>query len=786
MHQLTFHPTGPKSFILAQDGTFSPFQPQSDQVWELVLEDAGEFPFCLQTTYGLRAVSMRLFPIIIIENKRYYRQSQYHHPPTITHYAPDFLQISCSPISYLNMEMEIFVPQTDLLVGCIKMTNNNEKQQDLTLELAAPLVPMGEGIPTKPARKGINQFIAGQTGDLYPVLLMTGGPSAVTNPCPALSKFLNLRSNQSETLNWALASKSSERESLDSARTFLASDWKKTSQSHIMKHAGQTIEIHTGQTDWDAAFKLSQTIAITHLTGDDPQSSFFLKARLPDYPSFSPNKPPNLDDLTTLEATHLAEILLPARTHLLKRVIKNFIRRHDAGCLPSRRNASAFIEPLPEPPILAHLVWEVYRLDKDLRFLSDMFNDLCQITKAWCHRGDKQGSHPLLTWQDTDQLQLLTGSFAFDLWERTGRGLDIGCAESPALLSMLYQEVEALEKIAETLQENACQTRFKEQKTRLQERLKATWQDRRNRFGYVDCQSRLSPAYETLYQGHVREELKLDRSFKTPRRLAVHLVAADEHTRVCLLTITGKDAQGAALTERFKPLDIHWSLSTAHITTDNLYTSVESLTIKGMKPDDHLHLETADFNQGDITCLLPICCCSVSRQRLDAMVKTHLEQENPRNAHGIPETWQEERQLPDSLALYVNVLWNTLIIRGLLRAGYQDEAVSFFSKLMSTIVRGLRDFQGFFPYYHSQTGNPAGRRNALAGLAPLRLFLDLAGIRLFSPERVAIWGCSPFPWLVEVQWQGLSLRRERTQTHITFPDGTVYQTNSTEPVMITP
>jgi len=786
MHQLAFDPTGPKSFILAQDGAFSSFQPENDQVWELNLQGTDESPFSLRTTYGLRATSMRLFPNIIIENKRYCRHGEFHSPPTVTRYTPDSLQITCNPLSALNVEMDVLLPQTDILVGCVNMTNSSEKRLDLTLELAAVLVPMGEGVPTKPAQKGINQIIIGQTGNLYPVLFMTGSPSAATNPYPALSKSLHIRANHTETLTWVLVTKSSEEKSLEAARTVIAADWKKTSHRHIMKHASQTIEIQTGQPDWDAAFRLSQTIAMTHLVAEDQESAFFLRTRLPDHSPYLPSEQTNLDDLTMLEAAQLSEVLLPSRTHLMKRVIENFIRRYDAGFLPSRKNTSDFIEPFPECPMLAHLVLESYQQDGDKRFLSTLFNELCQLTEAWFQQVDKPIPHPILSWQNAEQLQLNTGLFAFDTWEKTGRGLDIRYAESPALISMLYQEAEAIERIAGILQKAIPQTRFSKRKALLKEKLEETWHNQRSRFGYLDCQSHLNHVCETLYQGAIQEELKLDHTFKSPQRLAIHLHAADEHTRVCLLEISGKDAQGNLITESLKPLDIHWALSTAYITTENLYTSVESLTIKGMKSDDHLHIETADYAQGDITCLLPIWSGCASKQHMDDMVESHLHPKDARNTYGVPETWQEERELPGSLSLYVNVLWNTLIIRGLLREGYREKAMELFSTLMSTIVRGLRDFQGFFPYYDSKTGKPSGKRNAIAGLAPIRLFLDIAGIHLFSPDRVAVWGECPFPWVIEVQWQGLLLQREGTQTHITFPDGTVHQTNSAEPVMITP
>jgi len=67
----------------------------------------------------------------------------------------------------------------------------------------------------------------------------------------------------------------------------------------------------------------------------------------------------------------------------------------------------------------------------------------------------------------------------------------------------------------------------------------------------------------------------------------------------------------------------------------------------------------------------------------------------------------------------------------------------------------------------------------------VQLFLALAGIRVFSPQKVAVWGKNPFPWPVEVHWQGLSIRREEDTTLVIFPDGSRYQRSTQKPQILT-
>jgi hypothetical protein len=56
-------------------------------------------------------------------------------------------------------------------------------------------------------------------------------------------------------------------------------------------------------------------------------------------------------------------------------------------------------------------------------------------------------------------------------------------------------------------------------------------------------------------------------------------------------------------------------------------------------------------------------------------------------------------------------------------------------------------------------------------LAPLGLFLDTLGVRILSNQRVILGGKNPFPWPVTVQYRGMTITRNATQTLVNFPDG---------------
>jgi hypothetical protein len=779
--------SGPKTFILATDGAFTPYRPQNDQVWECCFDRFGAHPFCLRTTYNLRARSMELFPSFRIGNTRFSRPEQFYQPPTAERVLPDSIRIRTIPIPGLSVIFEILVISPDILVGGIEIQNSGEKHVSLSLELAAVLAPMRGGVPTHPDRDGINQILSGETDALEPVLFMTGGPSAVSSPYPALSIPIHLNPHANRNLTWALATLRSRDASLDAARKATARPWRQMVTARAMHHSARTIQVRTGEPEWDKVFTLAQIQAQNHWVRlQETKQDLFLRARLPDSPipdSFSLN---HLDDLTVLEALHLAQVLLPANPDQVIQILENILLRIEKnGRLHSPLNGQMSPRPFRAPPLIAGLFLRVYEIQHEPELLVKAFPRLLQILGTWLPDNIDLEADPVPAWEDPRQLQFDTGLFNFDIWSENGSGLDLQFVESPALLAMLHLETIALQRIAEILGEKAPQKRLKGLRKALKTHIQAEWNAAQSCFTYRDIDSKRFSSRELYYPGRVQEELAINKVFPQPQRLHLRLDAVDDHTRVVFIRFVGEDAEGQPVEETFKPGSVRWVLGRAHLTTRRTYTRLHTVSFKGLKPEDRFLLQTADYDQPDLSCLLPILSGAANQEQIQQIAE-EIDPGDGRCKFGLPETWQGPHPLPNDLPIRVNVLWNTLIIQGLARSGKRELAAALFTNLMRAISTGLRDYAGFFPFYNNKDGLPCGARNALAGLAPLGLMLELAGIRLLAPDRVALWGRSPFPWVVEVHWQGLSLRKDGDQTVIIFPDGSMYEGSTEQPLVVSP
>ncbi len=751
------------------------------------LANSDTHPFHLETTYGLRARSMRVFPNILLNNKPLTEETDHVNRPRITRYTPGHLRIQFSIIDDVSIQLDFHIPENNALVGGFDIVNRASQPISMTLELAASLLPMDIGSPMHPLKVGINHILEGQSGDLWPVLFMTGGPMAVSNPYPALSLPVQISPSESRRLTWSLVTKNDQSDSFESARRITAAPWRDQTQEHFMAHEKQTIHIRTGVADWDAALYLSQMNAMTHIKTTQPDNATqFIRMRLPDQARSEGFSKEIEDKITILELRHLSQVILPSHHKTLKSHIEFILNQLDESELqkPAPGDISA-LKSFRDCPLLTQICLEIYEIDQDKEFLQTHFPVLNKLFNSWIRHNEDADKRLPLTWDNPDQLGIDSGLFMFDKWAASGQGLNIRCADSPALTAMLLREAKALQKISGILANEPQRQTYNKIESLLQEKVQAFWQDDRLTWSYQDYQSHLSPKREIYYPGPAPESLEIHKTFTVPQRLLCHLYAGDDQTRVSHIIIYGVNSDGEEVSEDYPPSEVQWFAGTAHITTANLYRVLHAISLQGLNPNDRFLVETANFFQSDITCLAPVWAGAARNGQLEALLNKELNWQDINLEYGIPETWQCLQALPDELPIRVNVLWNSMIIKGLLEGGYPEPAMHLFNNMMMTIVEGLKQHNGFFPFYDSDTGLPAGQRNAVSGLIPLRLFLQIAGIRLITPDKVAVWGRSPLPWPINISWQGLSIHREGSTTEIIFPDGKTYQSESEQPVLLT-
>ena len=236
--------------------------------------------------------------------------------------------------------------------------------------------------------------------------------------------------------------------------------------------------------------------------------------------------------------------------------------------------------------------------------------------------------------------------------------------------------------------------------------------------------------------------------------------------------------------ERIEDDQLRWSLGEGSLTGTRVYSSIERVEFKDLLPADQVSLATAGYDCQDHTLLLPLWAGIPRQERAERLVEgTITNPEKYWREFGLPACPQAAPGA-DAPGRQAHLWVNYLVCAGLLRAGYRSQAEELFSRLMAGILQNLKEDGTLRPILDSRDGTGSGERNALGGLAPLGLFLEVLGVRVHSRQRVHLQGINPFPWPVTVKYRGLTVLRRKEITVVIFPDGQTVEVSDPKPRLI--
>jgi hypothetical protein len=775
----------PRSAILACDARVSPTCYADDQVWEIQLGGREPGLLAVQTTYGLRARLMRVFPrfssgISVLDDP-----ATFFVPPRFSRIEPGSCTIEYSPFFGLDVVSEVRVPGSQVLVGRMRLTNHNPEALSCRMELAAQLNPI-DGEVMNVVKAPVVASLRGRTGNLYPVLFLTGGPEPGSGLYPSLSLDFRLGPGVSRQVMWALASTSSPEESFDLARKITARPWDAESARDELQDRHDLVTIQTGDAQWDAVLAHSQRAALRlFLSGGAglPCRSFVL-ARTPEqgYSRRGDGSDYNYlsNGQTALDALHLSGILLPGGAQLIEDLLRNFLAAQSAdGSIDWKPGLAGQRSGLLAQPVLAELAWRVYGVMGERHFLAEVYPRLSRSLAVWFmaeHDRDQDG-YP--EWDHLVQTGL-EDSPMFNSSHAWAQGVNLACVESPGLGSLLYNECRKLAEIAGILGEAADQQGMTERAEALLRMLQSGWDAERSAFTARDRDTHASSAGEALFHGQGPSEVRFDKDFDPPCRVVIRVRIGTETTRPVRIRVVGR-TDGQSLEEVFTIRDMQWVQHQSCLTTQSVYATLARIELDGFDPLDDICIETVDYHRTDISGLLALWAGVATPEQAGMIVqKSILAPEGYGQPYGlplIPGTPGSALEAPRD----VSVQWNGLVLEGLVRYGYRQEAAEIIGRLMRAMTASYTAEGSLHPLYDAFSGRPGGERDHLAGLFPVRTFLDVLGVRPVSGREVLLAGNNPFSGPVTVKYRGMKVFRQATQTLVTFPDGQTSLVTTSEP-----
>lgn len=791
MRQIYYQSESPLSITIAADPRINSTDYVNDQIWELTINTGEPQALAVQTTYGLRASSMRLFPRFSIGNEESTNPLKYVKAPTFQRIYPNFIGLTFSPFSSLEVQSEYWVPNSHVISGRIRITNTSSQNQQVKFELIGLLNPSAEGSRIVPDEIDGVPVLTGSSEDLEPVTFITGGASTVSSPYPALVNNIDISPGNSREFIWSQSTLNSRSDSFTLAREITRSNWE-AEIARIELQNSSLLEIYTGDEEWDRAFLLAQKNAYGLLQSktDHLKNTSYVTTRIPDN-GFSlrgdgSDFPPHWSGQTSIDTYYLSNLLLPAAPELMKEIFQNHLESvNENGELDWRPGLGGQRSNRLATPLLASIAWKIYQVNENRDFLIDIFPKLISFFLSWFginHDRDQDGipewDHPLQAGFEDHPI--------FARWHDWAQGLDIKTSESPSMCAFLYRESQMIIKISKIIDDNSHLEDLKLISETLRYAVEKAWNEKLSGYYYWDRDSHTSSEGVILSQMEGSGTIELNQSFSEPQRIVFQIRSTQETTRKPQLIIHGHNAAGKHRIEIIPADGLLWFPGWGTATSEQSYQSIESIEIKGLEKSDSVCISNAGLLYQDITTLLPLWAEIPSTKRAHLIVENNLT--NPdmfwRN-FGLPACPDHDAFANNGVCNLVFLPWCLFISEGLLKYGFRNETAELVTKIMAGINQSLKKDGCFKQNFDANSGEGHGDIDGLWGLAPLGLFLETLGVQIISPRKIRFSGTNPFPWPVTVKFQGMTILRGLEKTQVIFPDGQTILIDDPEPCLVT-
>jgi hypothetical protein len=776
-------PGDPMSLTLAADMRLCQPDYLNDHIWEVEVGGGEPAAMAVRTTYGLRCRNMRLFYRFGEAGQTVANPASFVRAPRLRRFYPNFLGFDFVPLEGLEVVVEYWVAESHVLAGRAVLTNRIPGIRKVDLELCGALTPL-DGKPLSFTQQQMVNVLAGRTANLAPVMFMTGGPSLGPGPHPSLALKLDFEPGMTRTVVWAFAAEATPEASFELARRTAGRAWDAERARIELLDAGDVLDIHTGDPEWDAALAFAQKAALAcFMPGTEklPHASY-VSARQPDsgysHSGTGMDHPAGWNGQTPLE-TYYAASLLPAARGLQRGLLENFlsVQRED-GSIDGKPGLAGQKAKFLAAPILASLAWKIYDVERDDAFLQQVFPPLYSFFERWFapeHDRDGDGipewDHVLQTGFEDHPL--------FDTWHPWSQGLPIAALFNPELEALLYAEATALIRMAEKLERAAEIGKLHERAALLRSSVEAGWDPVQSLYCYRDRLTELSSPGKLIARHKGSGPMRPRKAqFAQPVRLLIEVQTEEPGACQPVVEISGLAAdqpgqpEEGHQRERIEGERFRWRAGGLTALSEKAYCKVSYISVSGLEEQDKLVVRSLDATGQDITLFTPLWAHVPEAGRAERVVTAAvLNEASFRGPFGVRALAALPDPKAEGLAMSVHLPWNQLVAEGLLAYGYLDEAAQLTGQLVQAAIHCLKQSRSFYERYHANTGSGIGERGALAGLAPVGLFLQVLGVQVISPGCVRLEGRNPFPWPVTVAYKGLTVQRGLDETVVTFPNG---------------
>jgi hypothetical protein len=780
----------PLSLNLSSDSRITPTNYLNDHNWVLSIGSGEPKAISIETTFGLRAKSFRLFPLFRVNGITRSDPSEFPQTVTIHHVYPNYIELDYIPFDGLLVRSEYWIPKPHVMAIRLKILNIGIISQSVRTDWIGQLAP-NHGQRMSIVQVEATTVLCGETDGLFPVLFVTGSPKEGSGSFPSIMSSLEMAPDEERIITCIVAVKTNREESFYLAREVATMRWEAEIARLEMINAN-IVDIYTGNEDWDAALMFSQIHAISLLQSSTeylPNTSF-VYSRRPDQgfsitgDGFDYNYYWN--GQAPLETYFLCDVLLPIAPELCEGLLQNFLFvQEENGEIDWKPGLGGQRSRRLATPIISSLAWKIFEQTENLSFLKEAYPKLFRFFLAWFSEKYDRDNDGIPEWDSPHQLGAEDHPLYSEL-EPWSQGVQIFTSESPALISLLYAECQALINIAKLIDSHADIPKIEVISERLKVAIDESWDEATSCYYDRDRDTHQISPMEWVGGLVGSGGISINQEYEKPFRLLIHLNIHFSSQSNSVIFVHGTSSSGKHRVERITYDDFRWNAGKGTYTGKLIYSGLERIEVNGIEEYDEISIYRAGYQYSNITLLAPLWANVIddehARQLVDMIIKGD---ESFWYSFGIP-FCPNPPDHPDAMVCRsVDMIWNMLIAEGLVKYKYRETAADLFERNINAIVMSLRDEKAFHRYYNADHGKGVGIHGILSGITPIGLFLKILGVQLLSSNKVIVEGHNPFPKSVSIKYKGLTILRKKDRTTIIFPDGRSCEITDTEKHTIT-
>ena len=684
--------------------------------------------------------------------------------PQIPRIGTDHIQLSLNPSPDCSAIYDLWAAAPDLLESRIILKNTGTDSHELGARVAAQLIAFNPKSGMTLTKRKNQNYLKGESEGLQLSLIMDGQVKSVISPELALENTKFLKPGESLSIFWRCKVTEGNKPEDDRLFSVFPVNWDAEIARQALQQQTREITITTPNVAWDIAFRMVQLQAQHLLARGDDTNEKHLYARqnrnihcqsfMSKHNDIRNEKSAN--PISSLALWQIIQAILPAQMDDAVLLYEDFLK---ALPKPDAQNSNTGLAC----PVLCQLGWRLHSFKQDMDFLARIYPTLRAQIFAWFWIQNDRDQDGLPEWFNFGQTGLIDHP-VFNMLKSDQLITALSNVESLGLGALLLKECQTLQIIARLLQDNQTERVLQTLQKKLQSRLDEM---RGAELFYRDRVSHQAHHAEVFYEGASQNLPKAPLKLLPACRLNLKIKPRLQIRKPDGLKLHGADQNGMALTEEIHAADIQWLPGLYYYSSKALFSRFDGIS-GALEEDTQLSVYRADITPADISQLIA-WDPNQEMPALQDLVQTYLPAEKQTPSYGLPDLLEMPKS--DSRDLTTNIAWNGLIIQHFLSLDEKEMAFRLFEDLMQGSIKVLKREHALFEKVSATNAHVAGKANDLHGLVPVSLFLDILGIKIYSPKKVSISGTSPVPWPVTVRYMGLEITRDQKNSKITLPDG---------------